>query len=1719
MKSQPAVTICVTLFVCFASITQSSHSAPLYRLSLSDEALQTGAFSFSPIPGYALALGEAGRFAVGGGFQEGYRLSLSPGEGAFLTGGEPIEVDAPIALVLDYAILGGDPNLAVVGMNTNGADPDGQFGFTQRIRHSEANPIAARRLITIFQPPSGALFPAAQVVNSTERHDNAEVVLLSLSVYAYDDEAGVRLSTEPEGVFETAPVNLRTNINLDEGSVEYDPESRSVRLLAGLDQAANFALAVEDFDFSSEETLLIAEVDAYDETDGDSANGRLSERSFALIFFSEDWASGLFTHQPNTLGNTLAGGNYIPDGKPLDIITQSAGGAEDPTPFPVWVGGLTVKTVAFTAARDLPEAASGDIEPKDVAAALFLPKKLFAGGQSSYSLMTVKTQDQQPISLPYQVLLTRGEEERVLGWGVTDAKGTASRRFDLPNLATGAWNVSVRSANFILASGAATVEDGRALFIETDKPVYRPSQIIQGRVLSLNNALAPLPGEVELVISDAKGIRIHRETVTTDDYGVAPFELPLADELNFGVWKITAQAGAGARVEKDIEVDRYVLPAFDVQVRLTKDWFLAGKDRVSGVIESRYFFGQPVQGTARVEALRYVGVWETYATAEGRLTDGLFAFDLPPVPYGAGTPGAQGDATVQIKVSVTDDTGRAEERDSLASLVDAGARLRMIVDSPMIKPGLEQELLIVAQTPDRDPLSIPVNLTITYTNQEGETLRTVDERLSTEIGLASYRFSAPARTALASFQISARLDDRAMEETLMLSAAYSPGGHFIHLRQETPETAKVGSAAEFRVISTHGGTVFYDVVTRGRTLFSGSSESGRIAFTVTPEMSPKARVIAYQIQPNNEVSADALPFEVELASSVGLEAIFDAEEARPGQEIGLTIQSQGQAMVGLAIVDESVFALAEGRLNLRNIFDELERLFMEPQIEIHQDPHFPMPEPFPYLGSKGTQEVLAEHNLQAIVSDSLIVPKGEEMDPWRLFGRPWFRGDFLVPMPEEAVDASPPSGGDFQEPDRVRSFFPETWVWNPQLLTGADGSARLELTAPDSITTWKLHALSTSPLGMGVAESHLRVFQDFFVEPDLPYAVIRGDRFPLRARIFNYLDEEQLIRVSLSDNDALGLQDDAVQEIVVPAASLASVSFTLEPNKVGAIPIELIAQSARRADAVRRDLRVEPEGARREIIHNGILRGATEVEIDFSIPHLFDEDEPLLRDSEPFPPLLPIPIVPDSERWRVAVTGSLLGQSMSGLDDLLGMPFGCGEQNMILLAPNIEVLRYLRATGQLNPPVEAKARFFITTGYQRQLTYQRSDGSFSAFGEQDESGSLWLTAFVAGVFSRARATHTIDPQVLMDAVSWVLDRQRADGAWEPVGFVIHQEMIGGLEGELTLTAFVLNALMDYGEASPTVLERGFGFLESRLTDAADDAYALAQIAYALARANRPSAGQAVDLLLRLARTASDGMMWAPNSIETTAYAAMALTLQNRDESQAALEWLATQRNSLGGYGGTQDTVVALMALTQAAILQSRELDASVEVWVDGELSHTFRVNSNNFDVLQTLEIESAQTITLRQRGEGTVVYQALYAFNVPVVGETQPISELDLRVEYSADHIEVDDLVDVSVYLEYRGRLEKTGMTIVDVSVPTGFAVERPSLDRVREHPQIKRIEVAGRKAIFYIDHLLADEPLVFEFQARALYPVRADGGVSQAYLYYEPNNRSESAGGILVIE
>jgi len=77
--------------------------------------------------------------------------------------------------------------------------------------------------------------------------------------------------------------------------------------------------------------------------------------------------------------------------------------------------------------------------------------------------------------------------------------------------------------------------------------------------------------------------------------------------------------------------------------------------------------------------------------------------------------------------------------------------------------------------------------------------------------------------------------------------------------------------------------------------------------------------------------------------------------------------------------------------------------------------------------------------------------------------------------------------------------------------------------------------------------------------------------------------------------------------------------------------------------------------------------------------------------------------------WRGSITvnvwteGDMLGPSVNGLDKLIKMPYGCGEQNMLNFAPNIYIRRYLETTGQLTNDIVDKSQRYMMAGTLYQL--------------------------------------------------------------------------------------------------------------------------------------------------------------------------------------------------------------------------------------------------------------------------------------------------------------------------------------------------------------------------------------------------------------------------------
>jgi len=1347
-----------------------------------------------------------------------------------------------------------------------------------------------------------------------------------------------------------------------------------------------------------------------------------------------------------------------------------------------------------------------------------VPKVLHSGSQEAVSVTLSKGKELIPGKVEVE-LLKDGDSILKVGERV-DGKGRIE--FDVPDIEEGNYEIRIKGEGFE-DQAEVKVERSFLIFLETDKPIYKPGQTMGMRVITLDAELKPTSENVIVEVLDAKGIKIFRSEQGTDEYGMTTLDLPISQEPNMGVWKINAGTEKGS-TQLDVRVEEYVLPKYEVKVELPKNWFLVN-EAVEGKIAAEYSFGKPVVGELEIKALRYVGEWEEYASFS-KAIDGEADFELPAVGYVAGVPAAGGMGNVMLEIAVKEkSTGYEEKTSQLLTISSTPLSIQIIPEGSVFKPSLPFSFMIITETPDNKPIEATVGITVTYLDSEFKEEGKDEKEVETKKGKAMLEVTPPEDSValvIECFEVTPISSVQPAQDSKVLESGYSPSGNFIHVEQISEGIPEIGTEVKFKVHATkEAANFYYEVVARNKVVFTDFTRNDEISFRTTPLMAPSSRLLVYQILPNSEVAADYIPFKVAADYPHDVKAEFSEEEAEPGDDIEINIETEGQAKVGIAAVDKSVFILAENRLNLQQVFDELEELYMKPQVELH--------EVSLYTGvtAKGAKEIFDDAGLVVLsnneIPDSKEYKQEHKPGIWegirRFFGGDRERDMMVAEMAMEEEEAAPPPAAAPQEGkgmnieglaevERVRQFFPETWLWT-EITTNANGKASIEVTVPDTITTWMLRAVAISKeQGLGMAEDELRAFQPFFVKVDLPYSAIRGEEFPVKIAVYNYLDEDQSFLVQIDEAEWFDLLDEPQKTVEVAANDIGGVEFKISPKKLGINKVKVTARSRDVADAVIKTLIIEPEGIARELVENLALSEGNSLVVDTSIP--------------PF-------VVEDSGRAYLAVTSSYLTQTIEGLEGLLKMPFGCGEQNMIVFAPDVYITKYLRESGQLKPEIMAKAEKLMITGYQRELTYRRSDGSFSAFGQSDSEGSLWLTAFVLKCFAQAEDLIYIDESVLDKAANWIISHQNQDGSFDPVGFVHHQEMMGGVKGKTALTAYVAIALLEAGEKAAA--DKAIGFLEGEL-DGIEDTYTMAITTYALELAKSDRADDAYQMLMELAEEDENGLHWSVGTdilpeeryhnqsadIEATGYATMAL-IEHGDAFNAsrAAKWLVSQRNAYGGFGSTQDTVVGLQALIEYSTGARADVALTVKIKI-GDEEQELRIRQENFDVLQIVEVPINEEIEINVEGKGEAIAQVVKRFNLPEAEKGDEIFKISVR--YDVTEVEVNDRIEVQVDLQFNPpQPMEAGMVVLDVSVPTGFAPVTESIAEIVErNDNIKRYDVAGRKVIFYIENMLPGDTVSFSFEAVALYPVKAKGVSSQVYSYYKPEIRGETLGQAVIV-
>ncbi|KZC12116.1 Murinoglobulin-1, partial [Dufourea novaeangliae] len=712
-----------------------------------------------------------------------------------------------------------------------------------------------------------------------------------------------------------------------------------------------------------------------------------------------------------------------------------------------------------------------------------------------------------------------------------------------------------------------------------------------------------------------------------------------------------------------------------------------------------------------------------------------------------------------------------------------------------------------------------------------------------------------------------------------------------------------------------------------------------------------------------------------------------------------------------------------------------------------------------------------------------------------------------------------------QLPDQtaiLRSYFPETWLWE-LVPTGREGKVTIERTLPHTITDWIGYTTCISPIhGLGIAPPiTITAFQPFFLDYTLPYSVKRGEMLHMKVSLFNYMEHRLPVKIKLEEATGLDLhlslpvasfcvkpRDSVVHEYILRPRVIGEVNITvsasIDPDFVDPCGPETLIFTR---DVIVKPILILPEGYPVEVTKSA-----------FVCPKDFSDDSTVVWDL-----ILPENVVPDSSRAYVTIVGDVLGPALENLDKLVRLPIGCGEQNMILFVPNIHVIRYLDAVGIENPALKAKAIKNMEKGYQRELNFRHSDGSYAAFGlrtTNDES-SIWLTTFVLKSFVQARGLIHIDEHDLSLTAHWIMKKQLENGCFPVVGRVFHKEMkAGGLlddNSSSALTAYIFISLIE--SKVPLwahVVSKALNCLENGMANTNEDLYTAILTTYALVLVEHPKANSSMQLLMDRATRHNNLLWWEDKSkpsitlsIEMTAYVVLALVKLGGEENMVhalkAVRWMSKQRNSEGGFTSTQDTVLALEALTKyAAAMNSRNTEFSILVTAT-DVDYLYKMTNDNRMVLNQISLPVLPTIVeIFAEGEGCVLVQSNIKYNV---AHATGSDAFDLAVSaHSVAYENECSVQEITVCARYKMADEESNMVLLEIGMISGYAPERTSLYSLLRDPstKVKRFEEGQDTVTIYFDKLTGQKTCISFKVMRETVVDRLEPANVKLYDYYD---------------
>jgi uncharacterized protein YfaS (alpha-2-macroglobulin family) len=964
--------------------------------------------------------------------------------------------------------------------------------------------------------------------------------------------------------------------------------------------------------------------------------------------------------------------------------------------------------------------------------------------------------------------------------GRTDADGVL--RVDLPDLET-SQSLFLWSSEGEFAFGTTAWSDGISPWdfglqadydnsplvgsISTDRPIYRPEQsvYIRGALRRIQGERYGLPEQqrVLLAISDSNGTDVLSVTLPLSPFGTFSTSMPLERSARLGTYSMRAvlqDRDQPEIVTGSFTVAEYRKPTFEITVVPTPTEVLQG-DSLTFTVSARYFSGgalanAPVRwrvlgkpyyfqpesaGNFRFEDLEDAYAWyrwfdntpndggERVADGEGRTDSaGNLTIRLP------ATLGKDNHSrTLTLDVDVTDIDGNVISAQGSATAHAGAFYIGLRPEGYVAETGKPQPVGLIVLTPEGQAvpgrkLSVGVYQREWYSVKEQgsdgrfywtsnytDTLVESQDATTDAQGRASISFT-PKQGG--SYRIGAEARDDAGHTVKASAFTWAYGGDTFWGINDTARTDliadkdryKPGETANILVTAPYKGMRALMTIERGTVIehkvlsLSGTTEVLHVP--ISADYAPNVYVSLVLIKPAGEdapvpdvrVGLVNLPVSTEQ-QELNISVTPDKAQAGPGESVTYTVKTTDysgkpiQAEVGLALVDKAVLSLAD-----------------DPNPTLHQA-----------FYEKRPLAVFTAQSLTALVDRVTL-----KVQPGAKGGGGGNAGEVLV-----------------------RRNFPDTAYWNPALVTGADGTASVKVTLPDSLTTWRMNARALTPDTLvGQASNDLIATRPLLVRPSLPRFLTNGDALTIQAVVQNNtaspIDATVKLETAaaptaqnISDTSAapVQLKDPAEQRVSVPANGRALVRWSAS---VGAPAGQALADKAKltfslsgggQQDSVEQVLPVQRFTTPEAVASAGQVQDTTVETID-------------------------VPANTDQGDLRLELVPSLAAGVESGLDYLRDYPYLCVEQTVSRFLPNAATARLFKQFGASSAPLEQGLQQNISAALQRLIATQQLDGGWGWWST--DKSDPYLTAYVIQGLLEARASgYNVDQQVFDRAVAYV----------------------------------------------------------------------------------------------------------------------------------------------------------------------------------------------------------------------------------------------------------------------------------------------------------------------------------------------------------------------------